>query len=106
MNVVMVLRFLPAGIMVEASAGDTILDAGLAHGVEIPHECGGNCSCTTCMVQVIRGAENLSKMENPEAFMLEGAPGRDSNSRLACQALLKGSVTVEIAGHLEAENDS
>jgi 2Fe-2S ferredoxin len=91
------VRFLPSEVDVEAWTGDTLLDAGLDHGVEIPHECGGNCTCTTCHVYIERGAANLSPIETPEDERLDSTQLRRENSRLACQALLRGeSVEVMI----------
>jgi ferredoxin, 2Fe-2S len=91
------ITFLPQGFSTEAEPGDTILDAALKHGVPLAHDCGGNCACTTCHVQIVRGAENLSVMEEVEDDRLGTAPGREAHSRLACQALLRGgAVTVAI----------
>ncbi len=91
------VTFLPEGVTVQAQQGDTILDAALHNGVELAHECGGNCACTTCHVLVLAGSENLSPMEEAEEDRLRTAEGRMPNSRLGCQALLRGGeVTVFI----------
>lgn len=91
------LTFLPENVTVQASRGDTILDAALHQGVDLPHECGGNCACTTCHVIVQSGRENLSEMEDVEADRLRDAEGLTPDSRLGCQALLLGgAVTVLI----------
>ncbi|MCC6730118.1 MAG: 2Fe-2S iron-sulfur cluster binding domain-containing protein [Chthonomonadales bacterium] len=82
-----------------AAKGDTLLDAALDSGLAMPHDCGGNCSCTSCHVQVIRGAEWLSPMQEPEEDRLATSPARGPGSRLACQALLiGGDVTARILG--------
>ena len=86
------VTFLPQNLRVEASAGDTLLDAALAHGVELPHECGGNCACTTCLVQILEGAGGLSAMEDVEADRLSTAENYTSASRLGCQALLQNGA--------------
>ena len=83
--------FHPRGSEVDAWTGDTVLDAALEHGLDIPHECGGNCTCTTCHVYVEEGAEHLSPIEPPEDERLDSTPLRRASSRLACQALLTGS---------------
>ena len=88
---------MPEKIIVEGRSGDTILDAALDNGVEIPHECGGNCACTTCHVHVLHGLETLSAMEDVEVDRLSTADGLLPNSRLGCQAILQDAdVTVEI----------
>lgn len=84
-------------VTAQANRGDTLLDAALNRGIALPHECGGNCSCTTCCVIIEEGMENLSAMEWPEDERLDTADERTSHSRLACQALLLGgAVTVRI----------
>ncbi len=89
------LTFLPVGLSVPARVGDTILDAALDNGVALPHECGGNCACTTCHVYIEAGLESLSPMEDVEADRLSTAPAYQANSRLGCQALLTdGDVNV------------
>ena len=89
------VTFLPVGLTVAASSGDTILDAALKNGIPLEHDCGGNCACTTCHVLVQAGAENLSTMEEVENDRLSTAANRTPASRLSCQALLRGGdVTV------------
>lgn len=89
------VTFLPDALTVVGNVGDTVLDAALDHGVDLPHECGGNCACTTCHVRVESGAENLSIPEPVEDERLSTADNRCRSSRLACQALLTGGpVTV------------
>ena len=80
-----------------ARTGDTVLDAALDHGIHLEHECGGNCTCTTCHVYAVQGGEGLSPMEEPEAYRLQFASNRRPDSRLACQALImRGPITVAI----------
>lgn len=93
------VTFLPSGVTIQASAGDTLLDAALDNGVDLPHECGGNCSCTTCHVVVEAGMDRLSAVEYPEDERLDTAERREACSRLGCQALLLGGhVQVRIVG--------
>jgi 2Fe-2S ferredoxin len=74
----------------------SILDALTGHDVELEHACGGKCACTTCHVIVKAGMENLSEMQDEEADRLDEAVGLTSTSRLGCQAVVKGDVTVVI----------
>ena len=84
------VTFLPSAFTVTATTGDTVLDAALDHGVDLPHDCGGNCACTTCHIHVESGGDNLSAMEAVEEDRLATADNRTPQSRLACQALLIG----------------
>lgn len=100
------VTFLPKNVTVEVDDeqypfGDhgkpgSILDIALGNGVKLEHNCGGNCACTTCHVIIREGAENLSEMEEDEEDRLDQAPGLTPYSRLGCQAVVEGDVTVEI----------
>lgn len=91
------LTFLPHNLSVNANVGDTILDAALTAGIELPHECGGNCACTTCRVVILAGAEHLSAMEDVEADRLSTAEDSTAASRLGCQAIIQsGSLIAQI----------
>jgi ferredoxin len=85
------VRFVNEAIAVEAPEGTTVLSAALSRGVRIGHTCGGEGSCSTCRVAVIAGAGNLSPINIKEIANCL-APGE----RLACQARLRGDVTVRV----------
>jgi 2Fe-2S ferredoxin len=75
----------------------SLLDIAINYGIDLQHACGGNCACTTCHVIVKQGEENLSEMEEDEEDRLYMADGLTLHSRLGCQSVVKGDVTVEIA---------
>jgi ferredoxin len=81
------ISFSPDAVCTIIYPGDTVLDAALGAGVPLEHECGGNCACTTCQVQVISGMQFLSAMEEVERLRLLDAENVDARSRLACQAI-------------------
>ncbi len=83
------LQFLPVGHVFKGGPGDTLLDAALDSGLYLEHECGGNCTCTTCHVVIEEGWDCLSPPEEPEQYRLTFAQGLTPRSRLACQALLR-----------------
>ncbi len=74
----------------------SVLDVALNFGVPLEHSCGGNCACTTCHVIVRQGERNLSPLDDYEADRLDLAAGLTLHSRLACQAVVRGDVVVEI----------
>jgi len=74
----------------------SILDVLLGHKVHLEHACGGKCACTTCHVIVKEGEANLSEMQDDEMDRLDTAPGLTMHSRLGCQAVVKGDVTIVI----------
>jgi 2Fe-2S ferredoxin len=101
------VTILPVGKTVEFEKGElpysehgkpqSILDICLHNGIQLEHACGGNNACTTCHVIVKNNGDgNLSEMEDDEADRLEMAPGLTLHSRLGCQCVVEGDVTVEI----------
>ena len=74
----------------------SILDILLGHGIHLEHACGGKCACTTCHVIVKEGEKNLSPSTEKEEDELDTAPGLTMHSRLGCQAIVKGDITIVI----------
>ena len=74
----------------------SLLDIALNYRIDLQHACGGNCACTTCHVIVKQGEENLSDMEECEEDRIYLADSLTLHSRLGCQAIVKGDVTVEM----------
>lgn len=75
---------------------ESLLDVALNFGIQLEHACGGSCACTTCHVIVKQGDHNLSEADEDELDRLDMAPGLTLHSRLGCQAVVTGDVTVEI----------
>ena len=83
-------------VTVEVDRGLSILEAALENDINLYHTCGGNASCSTCRVKILRGGENLSGIEPLEAQVLDTFDLK-TPYRLGCQALMiKGEVTLEI----------
>ena len=100
------VTFLPAGETFEFEQGklpykghgkpESLLDIAMNNGFHLEHACGGSCACTTCHVVVKEGGANLSEMEDDELDRVEQAADYQLHSRLGCQAVVKGDVTVNI----------
>ncbi|OFV91187.1 MAG: ferredoxin [Acidobacteria bacterium RIFCSPLOWO2_02_FULL_64_15] len=75
---------------------ESFLDVAKHFHVPLEHACGGSCACTTCHVIVKEGAQNLSEMEDDEADRLDTAWELTPQSRLGCQAVIKGDVVCEL----------
>ncbi len=90
------VTFLPYNITVEAPEGENLLDIALENGIDLQHNCGGVCACSTCHVIIRSGEEFLNEMEDDEADQLDEADGLTISSRLGCQARISGDVIVEI----------
>ncbi|MFN7922843.1 MAG: 2Fe-2S iron-sulfur cluster-binding protein [Bryobacteraceae bacterium] len=102
------LTVLPAGVTVEFDPATmpysehgkqhSVLDICLNHGIHLEHACGGSCACTTCHVILQAGENNVSEMDDDEADRLDMAAGLTLRSRLGCQCVVTGDVTIEIPG--------
>jgi 2Fe-2S ferredoxin len=94
------VTFLPSGKSVRVARGESILDAADAAGVDLPHNCGGVCACTTCHVWVEEGLDSLSEIGDREDDKLNEAAGLAPSSRLGCQAKVADEdVVVRIPGN-------
>jgi ferredoxin, 2Fe-2S len=74
---------------------ESFLDVAMNFGIPLEHACGGSCACTTCHLFIVKGEQHLSPMEDNEADRLDTAWDLRVNSRLGCQAVIKGDVVVE-----------
>jgi len=102
------VTFDPPGTTVEADPAlypygrhglpGSLLDVALYHGVHIEHACGGNGACGTCHVIVRHGRENLSEPDEDELDAVDRVAGCTPDSRLACRAVVRGDVAVEVPG--------
>jgi len=87
----------PEGQVFEAEAGQTILDAAQANGIDIEHACEKSCACTTCHVVVREGFDSMIESDELEDDMLDKAWGLEPDSRLGCQAIIADeNLVVEI----------
>ncbi len=94
------VTFLPSGRSAEVRRGSSLLEAAEAAGVDLPHNCGGVCACTTCHVWVEQGLASLSEIEDREDDKLNEAAGLSPASRLGCQAEVgREDVVVRLPGN-------
>jgi len=78
----------PEGAVIEAEAGDILLEVALSHGINIEHACELACACTTCHVIVREGFDSLEEADETEDDLLDKAWGLEPNSRLSCQVVV------------------
>ena len=84
------------GITGEVEEGTTLLKAAEEIGVGLAHLCFGNAFCSTCRVNVVSGDKALSEQEVKERVSLDYHLCFDDNTRLACQAKVKGPDPVVV----------
>ena len=78
-------------------AGDSILEIALKNDIELHHNCGGVCACSTCHVYIEKGEDCLPEITDREEDFIDRAVSPRLNSRLGCQCVLEaGSGTIEV----------
>jgi 2Fe-2S ferredoxin len=72
---------------VEAEIGSTVMETALKNDIaSIVAECGGGCTCATCLVHVDEAwSDIVGKPSEDEEYMLDGAFEVKPTSRLSCQ---------------------
>jgi 2Fe-2S ferredoxin len=75
---------------VQADVGTSLMQAAVDNNVAgVVGECGGFCSCATCVCHVDASwADRLPPPEAMESAMLESVAADHPNSRLCCQITL------------------
>ena len=81
---------------IDIADGESIMEGAVKNGVAgIDADCGGACSCATCMVYVADDwMARLPAADSTETAMLEFCPHVAPSSRLSCQI----PVTPSLAG--------
>ena len=77
----------------------TILEICLKNDIELHHNCGGVCACSTCHVYVDQGDEFLEELNDREEDFIDRAVSPRINSRLGCQCVLQegdGNIVVTL----------
>ena len=82
----------------EMEEGDSVLDVALDNDVDLNHNCGGVCACSTCHVYVEQGMDLLAEISDKEEDFIDRARNPQLNSRLGCQCVMEadGEVIVKI----------
>ena len=79
------------------AAGDSLLEVLLDNNIELHHNCGGVCACSTCHLYVESGDEFIEELSDREEDFIDRAVNPRINSRLGCQCVLQsGNGTINI----------
>jgi 2Fe-2S ferredoxin len=92
------VRFLAHGRSWEAEVpeGTSLRDASKRIDAPEGDACGGVCACSTCHVYVRKGRELLTEAEEEEEDILDKAFDVRLESRLGCQAKVRGDGEIEV----------
>jgi ferredoxin, 2Fe-2S len=78
-------------------AGQSLLEIALKNDIELHHNCGGVCACSTCHLYVEKGEQHIEELSDKEEDFIDRAVSPRLNSRLGCQCVLNdGSGTIEV----------
>jgi 2Fe-2S ferredoxin len=85
-------------ITLENIASDqSILEVALINDIELHHNCGGVCACSTCHLYVEKGEQFIEELSDKEEDFIDRAVSPRLNSRLGCQCqLLEGSGEIVV----------
>ena len=84
-------------VFINVEDGQSLLEIALKNDIELHHNCGGVCACTTCHLYVEKGMEFIDEISDKEEDFIDRAVNPRLNSRLGCQ-----SVLLEGEGEIEA----
>jgi len=77
--------------------GQSLLEVALKNDIELHHNCGGVCACSTCHLYVEKGENFLEELSDKEEDFIDRAVNPKLSSRLGCQCLLhEGGGVVEV----------
>ena len=70
-------------------ADQSILEVCLDNNIDLHHNCGAVCACSTCHLYVDKGTEFLEELNDREEDFIDRAVNPRINSRLGCQCILQ-----------------
>ncbi len=85
-------------VTIENVAPDqSILEVALDNNIDLHHNCGMVCACSTCHLYLEKGDEYVPEISDKEEDFIDRAVSPRINSRLGCQCiLLEGSGVIEV----------
>ena len=69
-------------------ANQSILEVALKNDINLHHNCGGVCACSTCHLYVEKGEDLVEELSDKEEDFIDRAISPRLNSRLGCQCIL------------------
>ncbi len=77
----------------------SLLEIALKNDINLHHNCGGVCACSTCHLYVEQGGDFMEELSDKEEDFIDRAINPRLNSRLGCQCELHkggGSIVVTL----------
>ena len=81
----------------DVKSDESLLEVLLDAGIELHHNCGGVCACSTCHIYIKSGAAHIAELSDKEEDFIDRAVNPRIESRLGCQCILaSGTGQLEI----------
>ena len=78
-------------------SNQSLLEIALKNDIELHHNCGGVCACSTCHLYIDKGENLVEELSDKEEDFIDRAVNPRLNSRLGCQCvLLKGDGDIMV----------
>lgn len=77
----------------------SILEVLLKNDIELHHNCGAVCACSTCHIYIQDGMDFLEELSDREEDFIDRAVNPRINSRLGCQCVLQdgdGEIAITV----------
>ena len=77
----------------------SILEVALKNNIDLHHNCGGVCACSTCHLYLEQGEDFVEELSDKEEDFIDRAINPRLNSRLGCQCVLQegsGNIMVTL----------
>ncbi len=77
----------------------SVLEVALKNDIDLHHNCGGVCACSTCHIYLEKGEDHVEEISDKEEDFIDRARNPKLNSRLSCQCVLlkqPGSGKLEV----------
>jgi 2Fe-2S ferredoxin len=75
-------------ILNDVEPNQSLLEVALSNDIELHHNCGGVCACSTCHLYLEEGEHSVEELSDKEEDFIDRAVNPKLNSRLGCQCVL------------------
>lgn len=84
-------------VVQNVTADQSLLEVALLNNIELHHNCGAVCACSTCHLYINKGENFVEELNDKEEDFIDRAINPRLNSRLGCQCiLLEGTGEIEV----------
>jgi ferredoxin, 2Fe-2S len=79
--------------------GQSLLEVALKNDINLHHNCGGVCACSTCHLYLEQGEDLVEELSDKEEDFIDRAVNPRLTSRLGCQCVLQdggGNIVITL----------